>query len=308
MITKDSLKDDFRNIGINAGDTLFLRISYKAVGKIEGGPINFLKALHEVVGEAGTIILTAFSQKHIRQLRFFHRKEIWSYENPPKPITGVMPVIAMTYPGARVSRKLEFPFIVIGKHAEYLTNSHTHEKRGYWLLEEAIKKFDCKCLRVGGEWFTGTTHIAFTNVLEETGNYQKKPKYGLYIKEKNMIRWYDAENTIFCHEALIANVKSIFPYIVNKNEGTIGNGHAILINMMEILKREENFMRHDISSMLCNNKDCLLCRVTFSFSDSNPVAYFLRQLAHICKGKNIKISVRNIRTLLNNMIFGVKQR
>ena len=131
MITKESLKEDFYRIGIKEGDTLFLRISYKAVGKIEGGPMVFLQALHEVIGEDGTIILTAFPQKYIRQLRFFHRKEVYSYENPPKPTTGVMPIMAMSYPGVKISRKLEFPFLVIGKHAEYLTNSRIYRHNAY---------------------------------------------------------------------------------------------------------------------------------------------------------------------------------
>ena len=43
--------------------------------EVEGGPMTFLKALHEVVGEDGTIILTAFPKRHISQLRFFHRKQ-----------------------------------------------------------------------------------------------------------------------------------------------------------------------------------------------------------------------------------------
>lgn len=309
MITKDSLKEDFRNLGIKEGDTLFLRISYKAVGKIEGGPMVFLEALHEVIGEEGTIILTAFPKKYIRQLRFFHKKEVYSYENPPKPTTGVMSIMAMSYPGARISRKLEFPFVVIGKHAKYLTNSHTHDKRGYWLLEEAINKFNCKCLRIGGEGFTGTTHIAFTKVLEETGNYQVKPKHGLYLKEGNNTVWYDAENTIFCHTAFLeANAKYIYPSIIQKIEGSVGNGHAVLTSMLETLKKEEEFIRKDITKMLCHNTDCLLCRVSFSFSDSNYIAYFSKQLARICKGDDIRESVCNIRNLFSNMFFGVKQR
>ena len=144
MITLESLKEDFRNIGIKAGDTLFLRISYKAVGKVEGGPIVFLKALHEVVGEEGTIILTAFPDLHIKQYYYFHKKKVTSKQSPAKPHTGIMSVMALTYPKSCLSRKLEFPFVVIGKHAEYLTSSHTHDMPPYWLLEEAIDKFDCK--------------------------------------------------------------------------------------------------------------------------------------------------------------------
>lgn len=307
MITRESLVRDLFSLGVKSGDTLFLRISYRAIGKVEGGPKIFLDALMDVVGECGTIILTAFPKKYISQLRFFHRKEVYSYNNPPKSTTGAMSAVAMAYPSARLSRKLEFPFVVIGKNAEYLTNSHTHEKRGYWLLEEAIKKFDCKCLRIGGEEFTGTTHIAFTNALKATGQYQKKPKYGLYLKDDNGIKWYDADNTIFCHSAFFkANSEYIFPHIVNKKESLVGNGHAVLTSMRETLQREEEYIRHDISSMLCDNKDCLLCRVSFSFSDSNTWSYFVRQLSRLFHG-NRKAALHNIRSLCYNVFFGIKQ-
>ncbi len=305
MITLESLKEDFRNIGIKTGDTLFLRISYKAVGKVEGGPIVFLKALHEVVGEEGTIILTAFPQKYITQLRFFHRKNVYSYEKPPRSTTGVMSTIAMSYPGALLSRKLEFPFVVIGKHANYLTQTHTHEKSGYWLLEEAIGKFNCKCLRVGGEEFTGTTHIAFTRGLRTTRSYQKKPKYGLYLSENSKTQWFDTDNTIFCHSAFFKN--KINMTIEKKREGQVGNGYAIVTDMRETLYKEEEFITRNMSQMLCDNKDCLLCRVSYSFSDSNAWQYFCRQIRHLFIKGEMKNAILNIRNLLYYVAFAKRQ-
>lgn len=304
MITLESLKEDFRNIGIKTGDTLFLRISYKAVGKVEGGPIVFLKALHEVVGEEGTIILTAFPKKYITQLRFFYRKSVYSYEKPPRSTTGVMSIIAMSYPGALLSRKLEFPFVVIGKHANYLTQMHTHEKRGYWLLEEAIEKFDCKCLRVGGEAFTGTTHIAFTRRLQMTGNYQKIPKYGLYLLENGKVKWYATENTVFCPPAFFKCGINIL--IDEKREGQVGNGYAIVTNMRETLKKEEEYIAHDMSQMLCDNEDCLTCRVSYSFSDSNAWRYFVCQLLHLFHGR-INLALHHLYELFIYMCFCQKQ-
>ena len=264
----------------------------------------FLKALHEVVGEEGTIILTAFPKRYVTQLRFLHRKNVYSYEKPPRSTTGVMSTIAMSYPGALLSRKLEFPFVVIGKHASYLTQTHTHEKRGYWLLEEAIEKFDCKCLRVGGEEFTGTTHIAFTNGLRVTGNYQKIPKYGLYLLERDKVKWYATENTAFCSSAFFGNRKNI--PINGKREGRVGNGYAIVTNMKETLSREKEYIVHDISRMLCNNEDCLLCRVSYSFSDSKAWKYFTHQISNLCHGK-VRVALRNMYNLSRYVFFSQKQ-
>ena len=49
MITFDSLRNDLKMLGVSSGDLLFLRISYKAIGRVEGGPKTFVDALLDVV-------------------------------------------------------------------------------------------------------------------------------------------------------------------------------------------------------------------------------------------------------------------
>lgn len=307
MITLESLKEDFRNIGIKTGDTLFLRISYKAVGKVEGGPIVFLKALHEVVGEEGTIILTAFPTLHIKQYYYFHKKKITSKQIPVKPHTGLMSIMALTYPKACLSKKLEFPFVVIGKHAEYLTNLHTHDMPPYWLLEEAIDKFDCKCLRVGGKEFTGSTHIALTRVLAKTGNYHKKLQRGIYVKNDVGVEWHDVSGSLFCYNAFIrASQKYVWEHI-NRNKATIGEGEATLTNMRETLHFEEKYMLKDVRNLLCSDKDCFLCRVSYSFSDTSKIRFLFRELGLLFTSK-AKRGLRNIFNLVLVTFYGKEQR
>lgn len=307
MITLESLKEDFRNIGIKAGDTLFLRISYKAVGKVEGGPIVFLKALHEVVGEEGTIILTAFPDLHIKQYYYFHKKKVTSKQSPAKPHTGIMSVMALTYPKSCLSRKLEFPFVVIGKHAEYLTSSHTHDMPPYWLLEEAIDKFDCKCLRVGGKEFTGSTHIALTRVLVKTDNYQKKLQRGIYVKNDSGVVWYDVRGSLFCYNAFIRESQKHVWKHINRNKATIGKGEATLTKMRETLHFEEKYMLEDVRNLLCSDKDCFLCRVSYSFSDTFKILFFFRELGLLFTPK-AKRALRNIFSLMSIIFYGKKQR
>ena len=307
MNTLESLKEDFRNIGIKPGDTLFLRISYKAVGKVEGGPMTFLKALHEVVGEEGTIILTAFPDLHIKQYYNYHKKKVTSIQNPAKPHTGIMSVMALTYPKACLSKKLEFPFVVIGKHAEYLTNAHTHDTLPYWLLEEATERFDCKCLRVGGKEFTGSTHIALTRCLVKTGNYHKKLQRGIYVKEGSGVEWRDVHGSLFCYNAFIReSPKRVWQYI-NRNEAIIGEGKATLTSMRETLHFEENYMLEDVKNLLCSDKDCFLCRVSYSFSDTSKISFFFRELGLLFTKKK-KLAVRNICNLVLVAFYGKKQR
>ena len=81
MHTYEKIKEDLIQLGIQKGDTLFLRVSYRAIGKIDGGPKVFLDALLDAIGPEGTIILSAFPKKHITQLRWLYRKYIVSKEH-----------------------------------------------------------------------------------------------------------------------------------------------------------------------------------------------------------------------------------
>lgn len=302
--SKKRIIDDLLALGVQKGDTLFLRISYRAVGKTEGGPITIVKALEEVVGDDGTLIMTGFPKKHIRQLRWFFRNDVHSINNIAKPVTGVIPTLSLELPEARISKKLEFPFIVIGKNADYLTSNHTHEKYGYWVFQEAIEKFNCKCLRIGGEPFVGSTHIAFDEVFSEFGYYQKKLINGLYLEENNRKVWREQPGTVFCKKGLRNYSEKTISYSL-LSKGKVGNGDAFLTSMTKSLEYERRLFRNDIRIIMCKDPNCLCCRTSFSFSDETNWKYFKRQFGHLFT-KNALRALMRIYSLFIKMIFGIK--
>lgn len=301
MYTIDKIKEDLVKIGVVEGETLFLRVSYKAIGKIDGGPKSFLDALLNVLGPDGTIIMTAFPNKHITQLRLFHKNYVASKENFPKPFTGVMPVMALSFPEAKLSNKLEFPFVVIGRHADYLTENHTHDKRGYWLLREAVEKFDCKCLRIGGQPLFGSTHLAIEDVFEAQHAYMSKLRKGLYVKEYGKVKWYDEPNITFCGRAF-SHYTDRITQASKLHEGTVGDGYAIITSMRKSYEEEMKIYSEDIHHLLCDDPDCLLCRTSYSFSDSSNGKYLMRQIKKLFS-KDYKKAISNIQNILLKILF-----
>lgn len=304
MYTIDKIKEDLIKLGVVEGDTLFLRVSYKAIGKIEGGPKDFLKALLSIIGPDGTIIMTAFPPKHIIQLRWLYRNYIASKESFPKPFTGVMPVMALTFPEARLSNKLEFPFVAIGRHADYLTENHTHDKRGYWLLREAIVKFDCKCLRIGGQPLFGSTHVAIEDVFEVQNAYMSKLRKGLYVKENGKTKWYDEPNITFCGKAF-SNYTERITQASKMHEGTVGDGYAIITSMRKSYEEEIKIYSEDIHRLLCDDPDCMSCRTSYSFSDSTNGKYLARQIKKTIS-KDYKKAFSNIQSIMLKIMFEKK--
>lgn len=306
MYAKKAILEDLKKMKLKEGDTVFLRISYKAIGKIEGGPKSFLDAILEVIGKEGTILLTAFPNRYINKLRLLHRKDASDINERPKPNTGAMSVTAMSYPNACVSNRIDFPFVAIGRHASYLTENHTYENNGYWILEEAIDKYNCLCLRIGGEPFIGTTHMSLSHVLHDLGEYQMTPRYGLYERNGNKLIWRENNNVFFCPSAFKTFLSEFKDQIV-VSEGTIGDGYAIITDMKKSMRIEENLLKQDINKILCNNPDCWLCRSAYSFSGSSKTSFMLNQIRRSMQGKT-KLTKSRIKTLCEMYFLSTKNQ
>ncbi|MEQ1702100.1 MAG: AAC(3) family N-acetyltransferase [Ilumatobacteraceae bacterium] len=52
-----SITDDLRRLGVQAGDTLMIHASLRAVGPIDGGALGLIAALDEAVGPDGTLLM-----------------------------------------------------------------------------------------------------------------------------------------------------------------------------------------------------------------------------------------------------------
>jgi aminoglycoside 3-N-acetyltransferase len=65
-VTLDRLVSDFRSLGLKPGDRLALHSSLKSIGFVVGGPQTVVRALQDVVGPDGTILMPVFSRPRER--------------------------------------------------------------------------------------------------------------------------------------------------------------------------------------------------------------------------------------------------
>jgi aminoglycoside 3-N-acetyltransferase len=59
MHSRQQLADDFRGLGVAAGDTIMLHASVRAVGEVAGGPDQIHLALKDALTDAGTLMMYA---------------------------------------------------------------------------------------------------------------------------------------------------------------------------------------------------------------------------------------------------------
>jgi aminoglycoside 3-N-acetyltransferase len=131
MQSRQQLANDIRKLGIEAGNTVMLHASVRAVGEIAGGPDQIHLALKDVLTAEGTLIMYASCPRYYDEVgrgNLTKEQEAEILEKLPAfdPLTarsardnGTLVEFFRTYPDSRVSRHVA-RFVVWGKQADYL--------------------------------------------------------------------------------------------------------------------------------------------------------------------------------------------
>jgi len=114
MLTFEQLADGFRNLGVEAGDTLLVHSSYKSLGEVEGGPQTVIHALETTLGAAGTLIMPTFNFD-------FNKGVPWDVRKTRSKMGALTEVVRVDPRAKRVFHPF-YSFAVLGKHAEMLGN------------------------------------------------------------------------------------------------------------------------------------------------------------------------------------------
>jgi aminoglycoside 3-N-acetyltransferase len=131
MHSREQLANDLRTLGIEAGDTMMLHASVRAVGEVAGGPDQIHLALKDVLTVQGTLIMYASCPRYYDEVgtgNLTKEQEAEILEKLPAfdPLTarsardnGALVELFRTYPGSRVNRHVA-RFVVWGKRADSL--------------------------------------------------------------------------------------------------------------------------------------------------------------------------------------------
>src|SRR6202042_671272 len=131
MYSTQELTNDFRKLGIRAGDSVMLHASVSAVGEVAGGPDAIHLALKSVLTPEGTLMMYASCPRYYDELgrgTLTAEQEREIYEKLPvfDPLTarserdnGTLGEFLRTYPDSRVNQHVA-RFVLWGKQTEHL--------------------------------------------------------------------------------------------------------------------------------------------------------------------------------------------
>lgn len=134
LVTREQIAADLKELGVAAGDTVMLHASVGAIGWIVGGPDRALRAVLDVLGAEGTLLM------YVGWDGSPYDVTIGAPELPPAlmaawpaydPETsravrswGVLGESLCTWPGARRSAHPDGSFAAVGRLADELTRDH----------------------------------------------------------------------------------------------------------------------------------------------------------------------------------------
>jgi len=151
MIDMNDLVRDLRELGVNAGDVLFVHSSFRSIGPVEGGAGTVTAALEQAVGADGLILMPAFNLVAKEQ-----RAATWDHATTRSTV-GWLTEFFRTMPGTVRSNHYSHSVAARGRVAEaFVSDARIDEgMKSPWDLEPWGKTYGehsafMKAYRAGG--------------------------------------------------------------------------------------------------------------------------------------------------------------
>lgn len=203
MYSIDELANDFRKLGIRAGDTVMLHASVRAVGEVAGGPdaihLALKSALTSSLTGEGTLMMYACCPRYYDEvgrgnLTPEQEREIREKLPAFDPLTarsdrenGTLVEFLRTYPGSQVNRHVA-RFVFWGKQSEHLMS---RQPWNYALgADSALERFlqlDGKIVLLGSDHDAVTFLHHVEHVAEIPG--KRVARYEVPVLENGRREW-----------------------------------------------------------------------------------------------------------------------
>jgi aminoglycoside 3-N-acetyltransferase len=137
LVTKESLKEIFLNLGISEGSSVMVHASLGGIGYLINGPDDIIDSLLDIIGASGNILFPSHTRQYTdpgqwqnppvpKQWVEIIRDEMNQFDPKRSPIErrGILGDAFLRYPGVCRSSHPLNSTAVIGKDAKYFTEEH----------------------------------------------------------------------------------------------------------------------------------------------------------------------------------------
>ena len=190
MLDYKKLVAEFKRIGLEEKDVVFLHSSFKSFGGVEGGPQTVIDALISTLGNEGTLIVPRFN------FDFCTYGTPWDIRTTPSHM-GIITEFVRKDPRSFSVFHPIYSFSIIGKHAKELVK---HRYKGSYSKDSIFHKLrilDAKILQID-RVYKGTTmfHYVeemlgvdyryfknFTGIVTDENGRSYEDTYNIYVRD-----------------------------------------------------------------------------------------------------------------------------
>ena len=190
MLDYKKLVAEFKRIGLEEGDVVFVHSSFKSFGGVEGGPQTVIDALISTLGNEGTLIVPRFN------FDFCTYGTPWDIRTTPSHM-GIITEFVRKDPRSFSVFHPIYSFSIIGKHAKELVK---HRYKGSYSKDSIFHKLrilDAKILQID-RVYKGTTmfHYVeemlgvdyryfknFTGIVTDENGRSYEDTFNIYVRD-----------------------------------------------------------------------------------------------------------------------------
>jgi aminoglycoside 3-N-acetyltransferase len=253
MYSTEELANDFRTLGIRAGDTAMLHASVRAVGEIAGGPDQIHLALKSVLTSEGTLMMYASCPRYYDEvgrgnLTIEEEREIREKLPAFDPRSarsardnGTLVEFLRTYPDSRVNHHVA-RFVFWGRQTEYLMSIQPWDYA--FGADSPLERFltlDGKIVLLGSDHDA----VTFLHYVEHVADIPDKRivRYQVPVMENGCLAWREMEEFDTSGDGVHANWPDrFFAKIIDallaqtgNNGGRVGDATTYVLSARELL-------------------------------------------------------------------------
>ena len=201
MLDYKKLVAEFKRIGLEEGDVVFVHSSFKSFGGVEGGPQTVIDALISTLGNEGTLIVPRFN------FDFSTHSTPWDIRTTPSQ-TGIISEFVRKDPRSFSVFHPIYSFSIIGKHAKELVK---HRYKGSYSKDSIFYKLrilGAKILQID-RVYKGTTMFHYVEEMLGVDYRYFKNFTGIVTNENG--RSYEDTFNIYVRDLESGFVTNVLP-------------------------------------------------------------------------------------------------
>ena len=251
-LTKKSLVESFRRLGIRSGTRLVVHSSMRSLGPVEGGAETVLEALIACIGPNGLLIMPTFT---------YFNEEFDPESTPGR--TGILPELLRKRPGAVRSLHPTHSVTAFGERAAAICDGH-HLVPGLGVDSplDRIAKADGGILLLGvGHTSNSTVHVGEAYADVPYGDIPFNPHWPRRIKVRLGGTEYaemEVRNPPGCSRAFGA-IEAVLRERGAIRDGLIGNAIVQWMRGEDVIGATVELLRENPTALLCTDPHCYRC-------------------------------------------------